>query len=345
MNDFSNVPVYTGKHDYEMSSPVPAPLSATSSVEQSRAVAETQAAMVVAQRFPRDETASVLRITKACQRYNFAKSASYSYPRGKETVKGPSIRLAEAIAREWGNLFYGFRELSRSGDSSEVEAYCWDLQTNTKVVRTFAVKHYRDKKTGNEALTSERDKYELVANMAQRRVRACILEIIPGDIVETALEDCEKTKRKGDKSKTIEDRIRDMAKAFDSLGVSIEMIEGRLKHDINITTNEELAELHGIYTSMRDGMAKREDFFSVKTEAPKNEPTPEPKEKIKEPKKSAPQPTPEQMSDHDKACARLSELSEANKKLVEKHLAGRNPDHMTVEELEGVIDGVEDEMK
>lgn len=337
MQNFDNVPVYTGKKDYEMSSPVPAPLSATSSVEQSRAVAETQAAMVVAQRFPRDENASVLRVTKACQRFSFAKVAKYKFPRGKESVTGPSIRLAEAIARHWGNLSYGFRELSRTGDSSEVEAFCWDLETNVKVVRTFAVKHFRDKKTGNEALTSERDKYELVANMAQRRVRACILEIIPGDVVEMALEECEKTKAKGD-GKPIEDRIREMVKAFDAMGISIPMIEGYLKHELKLTTHEEISSLIDVYTTIRDGQAKKEDFFSAKPEVPKQEPTPEPKQ-------PSPQPTPEQMDDHAKACVRLNELAEENKHLVDRLLAGRNPDNMTADEIDGVADAVEDIIK
>lgn len=64
-----------------------------------------------------------------------------------------------------------------------------------------------------------------------------------------------------------------------------------------------------------------------------------------EQKQPAPQSEPGQMSDHDKACARLNELSEANKKLVDKHLAGRNPDHMTDDEIHGLCDRVEDEIK
>ena len=50
-------------------------------------------------------------------------------------------------------------------------------------------------------------------------------------------------------------------------------------------------------------------------------------------------------SDHDKAIIRLNELSGVEQRLVEKHLAGRNPDNMSVDELYGVIDAVEDELK
>lgn len=54
---------------------------------------------------------------------------------------------------------------------------------------------------------------------------------------------------------------------------------------------------------------------------------------------------PKQPDDHAKACVRLGELSEENKHLVDKFLAGRNTDNMTVEEVWGVIDGVEDSIK
>ena len=44
----------------------------------------------------------------------------------------------------------------------------------------------------------------------------------------------------------------------------------------------------------------------------------------------------------EKALIRLNELSEAHRRTVEKHLSGRNPDNMSVDELWGVIDAMED---
>lgn len=57
------------------------------------------------------------------------------------------------------------------------------------------------------------------------------------------------------------------------------------------------------------------------------------------------QPQPEDPAVYDRAIIRLNELSEANPRLVEKHLSGRNPDNMSVDELYGVIDAVEDGLK
>lgn len=58
-----------------------------------------------------------------------------------------------------------------------------------------------------------------------------------------------------------------------------------------------------------------------------------------------PKPTPEQMDDHAKACVRLDELAEENKHLVDRLLAGRNPDNMTVGEVWEVVGDVEDNIK
>ena len=81
--------------------------------DQARAIAEVQAALVIARQNPRDERASMDRILIACQRPGLANAAVYHYSRGGSDISGPSIRLAEAIAQSWGNLQFGIRELER----------------------------------------------------------------------------------------------------------------------------------------------------------------------------------------------------------------------------------------
>lgn len=241
------------------------PVSASGSVEQSRAVAEAQAAMVVARKFPRDEMVAWGRIQNACKRLSFAENSKYVYKRGTTLVTGPSIRMAEAIISYWGNSTYGFRELERKGNQSEVEAFAWDLETNVRVTRTFVVKHLRDKTSGSVALKSERDRYEHIANMAQRRVRACILEVIPVDIVEGAVAKCNETLQHGN-GVPIEDRIRKMLEFFAEIGVTKEMIEEYLQHKVTAIVPEQISKLTQIFTSIRDGIASREEFFKLQSD-------------------------------------------------------------------------------
>jgi hypothetical protein len=241
-------------------------------VSESRAVAEVQAQYVIAKKFPRDENASYMRIMKACERPFLAEQATYVYPKGGTSVTGPSIRLAEAMAQAWGNIDCGVREVSQSDGMSVAEAYAIDLETNTRTVKTFHVPHTRDTKQGKKKLTDSRDIYEAVANQGARRLRACILAVIPGDVCDAAVAQCEKTLRSSDVP--IEDQIRKLVMAFDEIGVKTDHLEKRLGHKLDATIPQEIVTLRGIYKSIKDGMADRSQFFeiaSVKGESAREE--------------------------------------------------------------------------
>jgi len=255
---FEDTPAFTGR-ELATQGQKPQASNAVVAVEQSRAIAEVQAAMTVAQMNPRNEIDAQIRILRSCKRKSLAEQAGYAYKRGSTMVTGPTIRLAEVCAGHWGNIAYGFRELSRSATSSEIEAFAWDMETNTRVSRQFSVKHWRDTQQGGYAIKDERDKYELVANQAQRRVRACILQLIPGDIVETAVDECDRTLKGNDEP--MEDKIRKLLQSFESVGVTREMIEKRLGHKAEAIIIQEIVTLQKIGVSIRDGMASREEFF------------------------------------------------------------------------------------
>jgi hypothetical protein len=61
----------------------------------------------------------------------------------------------------------------------------------------------------------------------------------------------------------IADQIRKMVLAFDDLGVKVEHLEKRLGHKLDATIPQEIVTLKGIYKSLKDGMAAREDFFEI----------------------------------------------------------------------------------
>jgi hypothetical protein len=271
---YNNVPVYTGRTEKESGGffQPPAPTAgagyALASVDEFRAIAEVQASMAIAKRFPRDEMAAYTRIINACKRPSLAEHSTYAYPRGGQTVTGPSIRLAEVLANSWGNVDYGYREVGSGPGYTDVEAFAFDKESNSRSCRTFRVQHKRSAKGRLVDLTDPRDVYELVANQASRRIRACILQIIPGDVTEEALKACETTIKKSGGNVPLADRVRKMAVAFQEMGVKTEMLEARLGHKLDATIEQELIQLRRIYTSINDGAAKREDFFDFTTSAP-----------------------------------------------------------------------------
>ena len=229
----------------------------------SRQAQEVQAAMVVAKRFPRDEVDSFNRIMTSCQRKSLAERAMYEYPRGGTKVTGPSIRLAEAMARNWGNLDFGIIELEQNNGESQVMAYAWDLETNTRQTKIFNVPHIRATKKGNIPLTDPRDIYEMVANQGARRLRACILGVIPGDVIDAAVDQCKKTLTEGNEEPLI-DRVRKGIKLFeDKFSVSQQMVEKYIGCKSEAFSENDMLRLNNVYRSLRDGMAKREDFFDI----------------------------------------------------------------------------------
>lgn len=238
-------------------------------VEQERAMAEVQGAIVLAKRFPRNQIEALDRIQVACQRPGLAEQALYSYSRGGTEITGPSIRLAEAIAQNWQNLQFGIRELEQRNGESTVEAFCWDVETNTRHVKTFQVKHERHTKKGSYRLEDPRDIYELTANQGARRLRAAILAIIPGDVVEAAVSQCEQTLKA--KADTSPEAMKKLVEAFAPYGITKEQIEKRIQRRLDTITPAQLIQLRKIYNSLKDGMSAPSDWFEIvqSEEAPK----------------------------------------------------------------------------
>lgn len=238
----------------------PSGASAMASTDQQRAIAEVQAAMVVARSNPRNQVQAMDRILNACQRKTLAEQAIYQYARGGENISGPSIRLAEAMAQNWGNIQFGMRELEQTGGMSSVLAYAWDLETNVRQERVFNVPHTRHTRSGSYPLKDPRDIYELIANQGQRRVRACILGVIPGDIIDAAVAQCENTMNAY--ADTSPEGIQKMVEAFsEEFGVTKQQLEARVQRRIDTIQPAQMVALKKIYRSLRDDMSNAEDWF------------------------------------------------------------------------------------
>lgn len=231
----------------------------TQATESSRAVAEVQAALFIARTNPRDQKRAMDRILNACCRPSLAESAIYAYARGGSSITGPSIRLAEAVAQQWGNMQFGIRELSNQGGKSEVQAFAWDVETNTRREITFTVPHIRHTKKGSYKLEDPRDIYELVANQGARRLRACILAVVPGDVVEAAVNQCQLTLQSH--TDVTAEGIKKLIEAFEPLSVSKAQIEKFCQCRAEAIKPAQIVRLRSIYTSLRDGMSSPSDWF------------------------------------------------------------------------------------
>lgn len=232
----------------------------TVAIEASRAIAEAQGKLVIAKRFPRNEVAAYAKAMEACQRPAMAAKAFYSFPRGGQPVEGPTIRFAEELARCWGNIDYGIKELSQDDGKSEMQAYAWDLETNAQSVQNFTNPHQREQGKKMVTLTSQRDIYENNANMATRRLRSRILAILPAWFVEDAIAECKKTLA-GKNDTPLIDRVKNMVVQFAKLGVSQNQIERRLNKKIENMNADDFTQFIGIFNAIKQGESKIADWF------------------------------------------------------------------------------------
>jgi hypothetical protein len=283
MNEAREINVEVDRNPFALAGPKTKESGGMIAVAASRQAQEVQAAMVIAKKFPRNQEQAYSKIMEACKRKGLAESALYSYPRGGQQITGPSIRLAESLAQNWGNLDFGIIELDQRDGESTVMSYCIDLETNTRQCKIFQIAHERKANGTIKRLDDPRDIYELTANQGARRLRACILGVIPGDIIDAAVEQVEKT-LKGGKEPLI-DRIRVMATRFTDFGVTVDMLEARLQHKLDATNEQEIIALGKIFNSLRDGASKREQWFDFNPAQ-----KPEFSESKEEPQKTAPNP-------------------------------------------------------
>ena len=148
-------------------------------------------------------------------------------------------------------------------------AYAWDVETNTRREIQFQVALRRDTKRGSYELKDGRDIYELVANQGARRLRSCILSVIPGDVVDAALQQCAATmKANVDLSP---EAIGKLLEAFAAFGVTKAQIEKRIQRRIDTILPAQVINLRAIYVSLRDGMSTKDEWFEAESAPAENQ--------------------------------------------------------------------------
>lgn len=239
--------------------PLPATIGQATAIEQARAVAEVQAAVVVAQQCPRDMRRADAEMKDVCARMSMAGRAFYRVPnRGT----GPTVHLMRELARIWGNIQYGVHELRRddAAGESEVQAFAWDVQTNTRSTRTFVVPHARMVGKTRQPLVDLGDIYLSNQNVGARAVRECISTVLPTWFTEAAQDLCRNTLDNGE-GEPLADRITKMIGAFDKIGVSLDRLEAKLGTKRGVWTGADVADMAIAYTSItREGQDADEMF-------------------------------------------------------------------------------------
>ncbi len=245
--------------------------TAAAHTDMMREVAKVQAAVMLAKQFPRNYATCLNKVITACSDMVVAEDAVYQYNRGGEDVTGPTVGLMTMIANNLTNIKYGFDitnqripsnpTLENPGET-EIRAWAWDVENNTERSTTFTVRHIRNTKRGSKVITDERDVYEMCANLASRRMRRALEDLIPTYIVDAAVDECQRTLQTN--VEVTPETIKKLAEAFQSkFGVSKQQIEARIGRNLDAMTPPLYVKMRNIWKSLNDGMSEVSEWFDV----------------------------------------------------------------------------------
>jgi len=206
--------------------------------------------------------------TMATLNEKVAGSCTYALPRReknaetgayeKKTIKGPSVRFAEILASAWGNCRAGSRVISEDDRFVTAQGFFFDVERNVTKMRE--VKRRITTKSGNKfsddmiAVTSNAACSIAVRNATFDGIPEAFWSDIHEEVQQTAVGDAKTLAAKRDamldhflKLKVAPDQI------FATLG-----IEGA--EDIGL---DELAEMKGYATAIKEGDATVESIFAI----------------------------------------------------------------------------------
>lgn len=243
--------------DLEMLEDQPAQLPISMVSELTRAeIMQQEARADMKPRSPAKAARNIMSLATMSERA--AQECGYALPRGNKPVLGPSIRLAEIVAGQWGNARVGARvvHVDRIEKFVEAEGIFHDLETN--VATTARVRRRIVDKNGRLF----NDDMIIVTGNAAASIakRNAILAAVPKAVWADAYEASIQVLR-GD-AKTLPERRSDLFKAFASFGVKPEQIAAYLQiADANDLTLDHIATLTVIFKALKAGEEQVETYF------------------------------------------------------------------------------------
>jgi hypothetical protein len=221
---------------------------------------------------PRDENRCEKRILDAVKLPEFAEMCFYSYPRANKEIFGGSIKLATEIARVFGNFDIDREIVNDEGDTRTIKVTVTDLETNFHSSSTASFKKLVQRKVGDTGVTKwiqvdERDLRELTNRHFSLLTRNCIFDMVPRWFINMVVDKARETVKKHIKKADIAGLRQKMLKEFDSMGIYQADLEKYLGHAFDTTTPEEITELQGILSSIREGVVDRAEYFGPAAKA------------------------------------------------------------------------------
>lgn len=256
--------------------------------------AEIEAAFVVAMQRPRNMDLVYERIIRDTKRTAFADRAVFRLKRKQwnpdtreyeqKIIKGLSIRFTESAIRHMGNAMLKAQTLYDDDDKQIVQVVAMDLETNTRFEETVVLSKTVERKTvkdGTPILGKRRNSYGDVVYLVPatddefRQKRGAEIsrarrnvgnELVPADIREDAIEQCEKTMLVQAKQDPEAERKK-LIGGFSDMGVNPEMLVEYLGHELSLCQPAELVELRQLWRAISEGQTTWRAIMEQKVDA------------------------------------------------------------------------------
>lgn len=259
------------------------------SAAAAHAAATVQARFVMALQRPRVMLDVRTRLLKECERSTFAAAARFSIPRGKDRdgnkkyITGWTIRFAEAVIRELGNVMTECQTTFEDEDTRIVKVIVTDLERNNgySLDVTIAKTVEKRRPTEDDQVVSWRTNSEgkqvaiVVAtdeevlqkqnSLISRAIRTLGLRHVPADILDEASAKCIHVAKAEVKADPGAD-LKHLLDAFAGLGVMPSDLIEFLGHDVTQMTEEERLHLRGVGAAIRDGDVTWRDALAWRRE-------------------------------------------------------------------------------
>lgn len=245
------------------------------------AVAEIRAAAVMAMQRPRSLPEVKCEILDLLEDKSFCAVARYAKPVGGGKVRGWTIRFAEAALVAMRNVRVKTITTFENETQRNILVTVMDVERNTSFSEeaTIAKEVERKNAKGREELGVRQNSYgetvyivratedEMInkTNAIKSKVmRNAGLRLIPGHILDAALERYETTKEAKTDPAELKKQTGKVFDAFFKKGVKPAQIEAYLGHPVEQTNDAELADLREMYIAMRDDQVTWQSFVESK---------------------------------------------------------------------------------
>lgn len=260
-----------------------------------KARAEVESNLIMARKFPRNEDDIRTKVLKTCRIYSFAEKGKYKKPQGKKKnertgeweqqyVVGPSIRLAEELFRQWGNITLESSVLYENSKVRIVSCRAMDLQTLASSTAQFIVEKTVERKSAigreviSERLNNSGERISVVVatedetfskqnNIGSKYRRNLTIQLIPTYLLQDALIAIDETIKSGIKDNPEKAKL-EMIDSFSKFGILPSDIEKYLGHPMAQINPTEILELKDICIAIAEGESTWQEVLEEKnTEA------------------------------------------------------------------------------